>query len=190
MNRKNKLIIISGPSGVGKTTICNEIIARRKDIIFSISATTRKKRKGEVNGREYFFLSDSKFKEWIKQKKFAEYAIVHGNYYGTPKEFLEQNLKKGFNVLLDIDVQGAKQLMSVYSDAIYIFVLPPKFDELKKRLEKRNTDDKQEIDKRLKTARKELKYMNDYKYIIKNEYLEDAIEEILRIIDSETKKAG
>lgn len=187
MNKKPKLIIISGPSGVGKTTICNEIIARRKDIVFSISATSRKKRKGEKHGREYFFLTESEFKRWIKQKKFAEYATVHGNYYGTPKAFLEQNLKKGYNVLLDIDVQGAKKLMPLYPDAIYIFILPPNFYELRRRLRNRNTDDKREIENRLKTAKRELKYINDYQYVVKNDCLKETIKEILRIIDNETK---
>ncbi len=186
MNKKAKLIVISGPSGVGKTTICNEIVAKRKDIVYSISATSRAKRRGEVNGREYFFLTEKEFKCWIAEGKFAEYAIVHGNFYGTPKTFLEENLKKGFHVLMDIDVQGAKKLMPLYPDGIYIFVLPPDFNELKKRLIKRNTDNAKEIENRLKTAREELKYMKDYKYVVKNIKLEETVSEILKIIDKET----
>ncbi len=187
MNKKPKLIVISGPSGVGKTTICNEIIARRKDIVYSISATSRQKRKGEVNGREYFFLSSDEFQRWIKQGRFVEYAKVHGNYYGTPREFLEENLKEGKSVLLDIDVQGAKKLMKIYPDGIYIFILPPDFDELKNRLKKRNTDDDKVIEKRLKNASNELKYLSDYKYAVKNIVLEETIKEILGIIDEEIK---
>ncbi|MEO0141810.1 MAG: guanylate kinase [candidate division WOR-3 bacterium] len=185
MNKKGKVIVLSGPSGVGKTTICNEIIARRKDIVYSISATSRPRRRGEKNGREYFFLSRDEFKRWIGQKKFAEYAIVHGNYYGTPKKFLEDNLKMGLNVLMDIDVQGAKKIMPLYPDGVYIFILPPDFDELKKRLLKRNTDDKKEIENRLKTAEEEMRYIKDYKYVVKNDNLEETIEEILNIIDKE-----
>ncbi len=185
MNKKAKLIVISGPSGVGKTTICNEIVSRRKDIVYSISATSRPRRKGEKNGREYFFLSEVEFKNWIKQKKFAEYAIVHGNYYGTPIEFLQQNLRKGFSILMDIDVQGAKKLMPLYPDGVYIFVMPPDFDELKNRLLKRNTEEAKVIEKRLKTAKKELEYANDYKYVVKNECLEKTITEILEIIAKE-----
>ncbi len=187
MNKKGKLIVISGPSGVGKTTVCNEIIARRKNIVYSISATSRPKRKGEINGKEYFFLTEEEFKNWIAEGRFAEYAIVHGNYYGTPIAFLEENLEKGYNVLMDIDVQGAKQLMPIYPDGVFIFVLPPDFEELKMRLIKRNTDDKDEIENRLRNANEELKYMKDYKYIVKNIKLEDTIAQILKIIDSETE---
>lgn len=187
MNRVGKLIILSGPSGVGKTTICNKIIQQRSDIVYSISATSRQRRKGEKHGREYYFLSEDEFKNWIKQEKFVEYAIVHGNYYGTPREFLEENLKKGLNVLMDIDVQGAKKLMNLYPDGIFIFLLPPNFDELKKRLLKRNTDDEKEISNRLKTAEEEMKYMRDYRYVVKNENLEETVTEILKIIDKETE---
>ncbi|MCX7995026.1 MAG: guanylate kinase [candidate division WOR-3 bacterium] len=189
MNKKAKLIVISGPSGVGKTTICNEIISRRKDIVYSISATSRPKRKGEVNGREYFFLTEEEFKRWIEEDRFVEYAVVHGNYYGTPRAFLEENLKKGFHVLMDIDVQGARKLMPVYPDGIYIFILPPDFDELKKRLFKRNTDDECVIEERLKNASEELKYLKDYKYVIKNIDLDKTVDEILEIIDKETGQA-
>ncbi len=187
MSRKGKLIVLSGPSGVGKTTICRKIISRRNDIVYSISATSRKKRRGEANGKEYFFLTEEEFKRWIRENRFAEYAIVHGNYYGTPKKFLEDNLKRGLNVLMDIDVQGAKKLMPLYPDGVYIFILPPDFNELKKRLLKRNTDDKKEISNRLKTAVEEMKYIDDYKYVVKNDNLEDTIKEILKIIDKETK---
>lgn len=187
MNKKGKLIVISGPSGVGKTTICNELINRRKNTVYSISATSRRKRKGEKNGREYFFLSKKEFKEWIKEGRFAEYAIVHGHYYGTPKQFLEENLKKGFNVLMDIDVQGAQQLKPLYPDGIYIFILPPDFQELQHRLLKRNTDDKKEIKNRLERAKEEMEYLNDYRFVIKNDRLEDTIKEISEIINKEIK---
>lgn len=187
MNNRGKLIVISGPSGVGKTTICNEIIARRKDTVYSISATSRRKRKGEKNGREYFFLGEKEFKKWVKQGKFAEYAIVHGNYYGTPKQFLEEHLGKGNNVLMDIDVQGAKQLMPLYPDGIYIFIMPPDFKELQRRLLKRNTNNKKDIESRLETARKEMEYLNDYRFVVKNVLLEDTINKILEIIGQETK---
>ncbi|MGQ9664172.1 MAG: guanylate kinase [bacterium] len=187
MNKIGKLIVISGPSGVGKTTICNEIIRRHKNTVYSISATSRRKRKGEKNGREYFFLSEDEFKQWINERKFAEFAIVHGNYYGTPKKFLEENLAKGLNVLMDIDVQGAKKLMPIYPGGIYIFIMPPNLEELQNRLLKRNTDDEKEIEKRLRTARKELAYMNDYKYVVKNDRLEKTVAEILEIIDKETE---
>lgn len=186
MSRRGNLIVISGPSGVGKTTICNEIIiCRSKDIRYSISATSRPKRKNEKNGREYYFLSRKKFKEWIDKGFFIEYAIVHDNYYGTPKKFLEENLKNGYHVLLNVDVQGARELMKKCPEGVFIFITPPDMAELVKRLQKRNTDDEEEIKKRLLTAQKELEYKGDYKYIIENRNLEKTVKEILTIVDKE-----
>lgn len=187
MNRRGKIIVLSGPSGVGKTTICREILAKRKDIRYSISATSRPKRRNEKDGREYFFLSKKEFKEWIDKGLLIEYAAVHGNLYGTPEKYLADNLKKGVNILMDVDVQGAKNLMRLYPDSIFIFIIPPDLFELEKRLVKRNTDDKTEINNRLVTAKSEMKYRDDYKYLIENRNLENTVEKIIRIIEKETK---
>ena len=187
MNKRGKLIVISGPSGVGKTTICNHILKNRADVHYSISATSRGKRKGEKEGREYIFLSKREFEEWIKRELFVEYAIVHGHSYGTPKKSLEENLEKGYHALLNIDVQGAKKLMQKYPDGIFIFIKPPNLLELARRLVKRNTDDKKDISNRLAVARQELKYKNDYEYVIENRDLEITVKEILSIIEKETE---
>jgi guanylate kinase len=187
MNRRGKLIVVSGPSGVGKTTICKRILKKRSDIRFSVSATSRPKRRDEENGREYIFLSERKFKDWIRKGLFIEYAEVHGNLYGTPKKALREDLEKGFHVLLDIDVQGAKNLMKLYPDDIFFFIIPPDITELKNRLLKRNTDKNKAIRKRLANALKELKCQSDFKYVIENRDLEETVEEILSVIKKETK---
>ncbi len=190
MNRKANLIIISGPSGVGKTTICNKILAQRSDTVYSVSATSRPRRRAEKNGREYFFLSKLEFKKWIREKRFIEYAVVHGNYYGTPRKFIENNLNQGKNVLLDIDVQGAKKIMKLYPDGVFIFVEPPDFVELKNRLMKRNTDTDTDIKNRLSNARKELKYRKAYQYVVVNKDLKTTVKKILQIIDRELNRTN
>lgn len=186
MKSRGKLIVLSGPSGVGKTTLCKKIIERRSDIRYSISATSRPMRRDEKNGREYFFLSEREFKEWIERGFFIECAVVHNYLYGTPKKYLEDNLGNGYHVIMDVDVQGAKKLMKLYPDGIFVFVIPPDVVELEKRLQKRNTDKNEEIQSRLATALEELKYKNDYKHVIENRDLEDTVSKILSIIENET----
>ena len=182
---KGRVIVVLGPSGVGKTSICKEILKRRPDMRFSISATSRPKRRDEKNHHEYIFLSKKEFKEWIKKSRFIEYAEVHGNLYGTPKKSLEENFGKGYHVLLDVDVQGAMNLMKLYPDGIYFFIVPPGMDELEKRLIKRNTDEKVTIMKRLAHASKEFKHLGKFKHVIENRRFEDAVKEILSIIEKE-----
>jgi guanylate kinase len=184
-HKHGTLIVLSGPSGVGKTSICQKILKARHDVRYSVSATSRPMRQGEKNNREYLFLSESEFKAWIKKDLFIEYARVHGNFYGTPKIILENNLAKGFHVLMDIDVQGARVLMDSYPKGLYFFIIPPDFTELKKRLIKRNTEKNDDIKNRLAKASEELKYKEDYKYIIENRDLDQTVTEILSIINSE-----
>ncbi|GAG76057.1 unnamed protein product, partial [marine sediment metagenome] len=184
---KGRVIVVLGPSGVGKTTICKKILEHHPNVHFSISATSRSKRKEEKEGREYIFLSKKEFEGWIEKGLFIEYAEVHGNLYGTPREQLEENLKKGHHLLLDVDVQGALNLMKLYPDGLYFFIVPPDFVELKKRLLKRNTDGHAAISKRLENASEEFKYVDHFKYVIENRRLDDAVKEILSIIEKETK---
>lgn len=185
MNRRGKLIVLSGPSGVGKTTICKRILKNRSDVRYSISATSRSKRKGEKNGKEYIFLTEEKFKEWIDKGFFIEYAVVHGNFYGTPKQYLVENLNRGYHVLMDVDVKGAKKLMDLYPHGLYFFIIPPDLAELEKRLLKRNTDKNEVIKTRLSRAFEELKYKDDYKHVIENRELEETIKKILSIVKKE-----
>lgn len=179
------MIVLSGPSGVGKTSICQRILRVRSDIRYSVSATSRPMRAGEKNNREYIFLTETEFKEWIEKDRFIEYARVHGNLYGTPKKPLEDCLNSGLNILMDIDVQGARALMDSYPDGLYFFIVPPDFEELEQRLIKRNTEKNEVIKNRLAKAFEELKYKQDYEYIIENRELEDTVSRILSIIDME-----
>ena len=183
---RGKIIVLSGPSGVGKTTICERLMKARSDLRYSVSATSRPKRKVEQNGREYIFLSRREFEEWIGKGMFVEYAEVYGNYYGTPRIALEKLLEKGLHVLMDVDVQGAKNLMKAYPDGIYFFIIPPDVAELERRLKKRDTDEDEVIRNRLAKALEELQYEKDYKYVIENKKLETTVAEILRVIARET----
>jgi len=182
---KGILIVLSGPSGVGKTTICKTILAARSDVRYSVSATSRKKRDSEQEHREYIFLSEREFRGWVDRDMFVEYAQVHGNYYGTPRNELDEHLERGYHVLMDVDVQGAKKLMGLYPDGLYFFIVPPDFKELEKRLLKRNTEKNEVLKIRLARAAEEIKYKNDYKYIIENRDLNETIQEILAIIEKE-----
>jgi len=184
------IIVISGPSGVGKTTICDRILERRRDIWYSVSATSRPRRKGERNGREYYFLSDAKFKDWIKRKRFIEWAWVHGHLYGTPKQFLADRIRRGHHVLLDVDVQGGINLKKIFPDGIFIFIRPPSFAELKRRLTKRNTETPEDLKNRLAAVWREIKCQKKYGYSVVNDDLKRAVDWILEIIDKETATHG
>jgi guanylate kinase len=181
---KGFLFIVSGPSGVGKTVLCNEIVKKFSPrVVYSISATSRKPRGGEKDGQEYFFYNKQEFEKAIERDEFAEWAYVHGNYYGTPRKFLEQKLEAGKNVILNIDVQGAFDIRKKYPDAVMIFILPPSIEELESRIRKRNMDSEEDLKHRLENARKELEYQNQYRYRIVNDNLEDAISNLENIFN-------
>ncbi|MBI5416946.1 guanylate kinase [Candidatus Poribacteria bacterium] len=179
------VIVVSAPSGAGKTTICKKILDMSSKMVHSISVSTRKPRKGEINGVDYYFVQEKEFLEKRKKKKFVEWARVHGNYYGTPKDFLDESIHEGFDVILDIDVVGALNVKKKYPDSVLIFILPPSMKILENRLRERKTDDEKVIQQRLINAEKELGYVDKYDYVVINLELEEAIKSILSIIKAE-----
>jgi guanylate kinase len=178
------VIVVSAPSGAGKTSICSAVIDSYSDLVYSVSYTTRLPRKNEKNGKEYFFVSESVFKEMIEKDKFAEWAKVHDNYYGTSKILLDSILNTGKNILLDIDVQGGVNIKKQYSDACMIFVMTPDFKTLEKRLISRNKDPKEIIDMRLSNAKRELEYLQEYEYLVINKNLNNAVNAVKIIVKS------
>lgn len=187
--RKGALLIISAPSGAGKTTICRKLLARRKDLKYSVSCTTRPPRPGEKNGKHYFFLNREDFKRKIQRGELLEWAMVHDEYYGTPRHFIEEQTKKGLNVIMAIDVQGAMSIRRKHPAAILVFVLPPSMDELKARLAGRR-DASEVVAKRLANSRGELAAAKDYDYVVVNDDLATAVEQISCILTAETLKAS
>jgi guanylate kinase len=175
------LYIVSAPSGAGKSTLCRILTERLPELRYSISTTTRPAREGEVDGRDYFFTDAETFKAGIQDNKWAEWAEVHGNYYGTSAEFIDHERAAGRDVLLDIDIQGAAQLRVKYPDAVTIFIMPPSLDVLRQRLEQRGTDSPETIDKRMANARQEMAQRDVYQYIIVNDRLEKAAEALVAI---------
>ena len=176
------LFIVSAPSGAGKTTLCREVLKQIKGMEYSVSYTTRMPRKGEENKIDYYFITKEAFKEKIKSGKWAEWAEVYGNFYGTSAEFLDTRLTAGINLLLDIDVQGTIQIKKKYPDSITIFIMPPSLKTLRTRLESRGTDNQHTIEMRLAIAEKEMKKKDLYRHIIINDNLSTAVSELIRAI--------
>ncbi|MFZ3047573.1 MAG: guanylate kinase, partial [Desulfatirhabdiaceae bacterium] len=172
-----RLFIISAPSGTGKTTLCREVLKRIPDLLYSVSYTTRAPRSGETNGVDYHFISIDQFLVRISENRWAEWAEVHGNYYGTSADFIENGLFSGKSILLDIDVQGARQIRQRYSSSIAIFILPPTIDVLRQRLTSRQSDSPAVIEKRLAHATTELSEHSTYHHVLVNDVLSDAIEQ-------------
>lgn len=185
MKEKGKLFVISGPSGAGKSTVVFKAVDNRPNICFSVSATTRKPRPGEVDGREYFFVDLDRFQEMVDNNELLEHAEYVANRYGTPRAYVEQKLNEGVDVILDIEVQGARQVFEKDMGAVMIFVIPPSIDELKNRLVKRGTDTERAIEARLIRARQEYEEATFYDYIIVNDDPDVAAGELAAIITSE-----
>jgi len=187
-SKKGLLFVVSGPSGVGKGTLREKLFKMFKDLTYSVSMTTRSPRKEEVNGIDYHFVSEAIFKQMIKENKFIEWAKVHGDYKGTPYEFLIERLKTGNDTLLEIDVQGAVQVKNKMPWGIYIFIAPPSWNDLEYRLRNRKTEEKKELEKRLGDARTEIKYVNNYDYLVINDNIETALKKLEAIIIAERCK--
>ena len=188
MNRKGILYIISAPSGAGKTSICRAILSLFPVLRQSISFTTREMRHGEREGRDYHFVSHEVFEKMVADGAFAEWAEVHGNFYGTASAILEQASEEGTDILLDIDYQGAEQLRNSGVNGVFIFVLPPDMTELRKRLESRNTDDEKIIARRMNNAAGEISKANNFDYLVVNDVLDQAVEKVRAIMFAEASR--
>ena len=177
------LFIISAPSGAGKTTLCKAVLDRIPNMLYSVSYTTRKPRKGEQNGIDYYFITEDDFKNRIKNGKWAEWAKVYDNYYGTSSEFIDTSLAAGSDILLDIDFQGTLQILDQYHDSITVFIMPPSLDILKLRLKSRGTDNKDTIARRIAVAEKEMKNKDFYRHVIINDKLSVAVADLISVIE-------
>ena len=190
MKNKGLLLVISGFSGAGKGTVMKEIMKKYDDYALSISATTRLPREGEVDGREYFFKTVEQFKQMINENKLIEYANYVGNYYGTPKEYVENHLEAGKNVILEIEIQGALNIKKLYPDAVLMFIMPPDAKELENRLRGRGTEDEKTVQARLMRAAEEAEGVEAYDYIVVNDDVTKCAERINDIVICEKSKAS
>jgi guanylate kinase len=178
------LFIISAPSGAGKTTLCKALLERFPDIVYSISYTTRPPRGNEKNGKDYFFIEKEDFEKKLKEGYWIEWANVHGNYYGTSRDFLDNYLSKGRDILLDIDVQGTRRILEYYPNSVTIFIMPPSLETLRFRLEFRATDSVEVIEKRLKDAGKEMEQRYIYRHVIVNDNLDEAVDRLISMVEN------
>lgn len=185
MKREGVLYIISAPSGAGKTTLCKEIIDIFPHLRHSISYTTRQPRLGEVHGKDYYFISRDEFRRMVTDDEFAEWAEVHGNCYGTSIRTLEECRASGIDLILDIDIQGARQLKKRYEGGVYIFILPPSYEELRRRLNGRSSDSDDVINRRIDAAAGEIRESRWYDYIIVNDQFSRAVEELKSVMIAE-----
>ena len=188
LNRKGLLFVVSGPSGAGKGTICKALLNKNDQIKLSVSATTRKPRNGEVHGVNYFFIEKEEFTKMIENGEFLEYAQIYDNFYGTPKAAIIECLEKGQDVILEIEMQGARQIKEVYPEGVFIFVLPPSLEELKSRIVGRGTETQEEIEKRFSCAFEEINQIVNYDYFIVNEDIEKSVSDVEAIICAEKNK--
>lgn len=184
-NNKGLLVVVSGPSGAGKGTICKAFLKNHENVFLSVSATTRKPRPSEIDGTHYHFLSEERFKEMIADDGFIEWACFCENYYGTPKKAVTDMLDSGKDVILEIEVQGAMKVKEKFPEAVFVFVLPPSMSVLRSRLEGRQTETQEVIEKRLSTALWELSNVKEYDYILINDEVESATERLLEILAGE-----
>ena len=190
MMNKGSIFIVSAPSGAGKTTMCKQIIRIVDNVKPSISYTTRPPRSGEVPDEDYCFVSEAEFRTMIDRGDFVEWALVHGNFYGTSRLKLKELISAGYDVLLDIDTQGARQIRKSFNNAVYIFILPPSMTELKRRLEGRMSNSVEDINRRLKRAVDEIREYNIYDYVIINDIIESSLKKLEAIIIAERLRSS
>lgn len=183
--KKGLLIVVSGPSGTGKGTVCGELLDSTPELAYSISATTRAPRDGEVDGKNYYFLTKERFEELIAEGGFLEYANVYGNYYGTPLVKIQERLAEGDDILLEIDTQGALEVMKKCPDGLFIFLLPPSLGELERRIRGRGSETEESLKKRLGNAKAEIAIGEKYKYVVVNDTVKKAVARIKSIIVAE-----
>ena len=183
--RKGKTFIICGPSGVGKGTVVARLMASDPTLYFSVSATTREPRPGEIDGKHYHFLSREQFEEWVSDDLFLEHAEFVGNRYGTPRQFIDRAMEQGRDVILDIEIQGAEQVHQKRPDAVRIFIAPPSWDELERRLIGRGTEDMDKVRSRLQRGKEEFLVARDFDYFVINDTVDRAVEEISAIMCAE-----
>ncbi len=189
MNKKGLLVVISGFSGAGKGTVMKRLLELHKEYALSVSATTRAPRTGETDGKEYFFKTTDEFKEMIKNNQLIEYAQYVGNFYGTPKEYVESQLAIGKNVVLEIEIQGALKIKDMFPDAVLMFIMPPNAKELEHRLRGRGTEDEKTILARLARASQESEGVEQYDYIVINDQVDQCVDDIDRIVTCEKNRA-
>ncbi|MCH8326257.1 MAG: guanylate kinase [Bacteroidetes bacterium] len=186
--KKGKLIVISAPSGTGKTTIIRQILKSFPEIIFSVSATTRIRREDEVEGKHYYFISEEEFKKKIENNEFVEWGKFYDYYYGTYKSIVEDLINQGKSIILEIDVNGALNLKKIYPDAVLIYIVPPSIEELARRLKNRNTEGKSDLQKRVERATMELSFKDEFDYLVENIDLEKALKKTKFLIKNIIKK--
>lgn len=185
---KGLIVVISAPAGVGKTTLCKRLLQISSSFISSVSFTTRPPRKNEIEGVDYYFVSREEFEKLIKKGVFVEWAEVHGHLYGTSADFLKKNIEAGKDVVLEVDVKGGRKIKEKYPASILVFILPPSWEELKKRLKGRATEDEKSIKERLATAKEEIKFLPYYDYFVINDDINVAVKELVAIIEAERSR--
>jgi guanylate kinase len=190
MKNKGDIFVISAPSGTGKTTLAHLLLSRFPDMSFSISYTTRLPRPGEIQGQDYFFVKKTEFEESITKREMLEWAKVYGYYYGTPLNFVREKIVAGKDVLLDIDIQGAQEVIKKIPEAVLIFIIPPSWEELQRRITSRSAESSKVIKKRLRAAKKEIEMAREFDYIVINDILERALEELVNIVKATKAKAS
>lgn len=183
--RKGFLIVVSGPSGAGKGTVCTAFLKEQEDVAYSVSATTREPRTGEQEGVNYYFLSRGEFEAMIENGELLEWAEVYGNYYGTPLKKIEEKLSKGQDILLEIDTQGALNVQKKFPNGVYVFILPPSIEELAKRLRGRGTDSEEAMERRLAAAAGEIAVAREYAYTIVNDTVKHSVQTLAAIVSAE-----